>query len=278
VNIPRRFAPLVVCLAACAAAPAQAAAKTETATSGQVTATLTYAHDAKDSSYSDLHLVIQRGGSVALDQAVRSSDCADACWPGAGALDSKSVSVRDLNGDGEPEVVLDLFTGGAHCCLVTQVFALDGATYRLIEHNFADPGYTLKELNGDGVPEFSSGDYRFEYSLASYAGSFVPIQVWRFKDGGFADVTREFPKLIRADSKRHWRYYRKYIGRRAPYNDPGLGALAAWAGDEYLLGHGARVQSELRSALRRGWLNGGFTHGRGTIRALNRLLADSGYR
>jgi hypothetical protein len=150
--------------------------------------------------------------------------------------------------------------------------------YRLIEHNFGDPGYALRDLNGDGVPEFKAADPRFAYAISSFAGSAFPVQIWRFQSGGLVDVTREFPALISADSKRHWKTYRKYIGRRAPYNDAGLGSLAAWAGDEYLLGHGARVQRELRTALRRGWLDGGFTSGRGTLRAVNQLLSEAGYR
>jgi hypothetical protein len=263
-------------------APAAAGAATENASSGQVSATLSYSHNTRDNTYGDLKIVIQRGGAVAFDQPITSEDCAYGCTAVAALAGhgSKSVNVTDLDGDGEPEILVDLFTGGAHCCLITEIFSFDGAaaTYRRLEHNFADPGYTLKDLNGDGTPELRSADFRFAYSLASYAGSSLPPQIWRWRKGTLVDVTREFPDLIRAASKRHWKIYRRYIRNKDPLNDPGLGALAAWAGDEYLLGHGARVQRELRAALGRGWLNGGFTRGRGTIRALNKLLAEAGYR
>jgi hypothetical protein len=277
----RRVTVLVVCLLACLApAQAQAAAQTETATSGQVTAAFSYVQ--RHDEFSDLRLVIQRGGVVALDQRVASPGCEFACWPG-GVVQRKSVRLRDLDGDGEPEVLLDLFTGGAHCCLVLQVFSLnqpvgDVPSYSRSEHNFLDLGYELVDMDHEGTPELRSADGRFAYALSSFAGSAFPIQVWRFRAGALVDVTREFPDLVLADSKHHWRRYRKEIRHRAPYNDAGLGALAAWAGDEYLLGHGDRVQRELRSALRRGWLNGTFTHGRGTVRELNKLLSAAGYR
>lgn len=279
----KRFLGATAVLCAVAfAAPAAAGAATETVSSGQVSATLSYVHNTSDNSYSDMKLVIQRGGTVALDQGIASENCEYGCTAVAALYDdgSKSVKVTDLDGDGEPEVLVDLFTGGAHCCLITKIYAFDGAaaTYRSLEHNFADPGYTLRDLNGDSVPELRSADFRFAYSLASYAGSSMPVQIWRWQNGSLVDVTREFPALIRADSKRNWRRYRKHIRSRAPLNDPGLGALAAWAGDEYLLGHGARVQRELKAALKRRWLSGGFTSGRATIRALNTLLADAGYR
>ena len=272
---------LVIAIASCAA-PAAASAATETATSGPVTATLTY-KQRHDHTFKDLHLKIVRDGVVGLDQAVTSPDCSDQCRPlGPSIGDGSSVAVRDLDGDGEPEVVLDLYTGGAHCCWVTQVFELispgSPPSYAKKERNFLDPGYTLKDLNGDGIPEFRSADGRFAYVISSYAGSGVPIQILRFQNGDFADVTRQFPALIRRDSKHWWKQYRRYIRKRPPDNDPGLGGLAAWAGDEYLLGHGARVERELKAALKRGWLRSSLGSGRRTLRELHAVLDQNGYR
>ena len=42
-------------------------------------------------------------------------------WP-AGRGDSRSIGLRDLDGDGEPEVLLELFSGGANCCLSTLIY------------------------------------------------------------------------------------------------------------------------------------------------------------
>jgi hypothetical protein len=262
-----------------------AGAATETVTSGPVTATFTYTKT-DELTYEDMRLKIVRGGVVGLDAPLASRACEFGCWPGAELFeDGASIKVTDLDGDGEPEVLLDLFTGGAHCCIVTEVYALQGPpattivpSYGRVEHNFLDPGYTLRDLNGDGVPEFQSADGRFAYALSSYAGSGVPVQIWRFQHGDLEDVTGEFPALIRTDSKHWWKVYRRNVRRRPPENDSGLGALAAWAGDEYRLGHGAKVQRELKLALRRGWLDGLFGSGRRAVRNLNTLLRQTGYR
>jgi hypothetical protein len=272
----------LVAVAALLGATAPAAhATTEMATGGAVTATLSYVQT-RDFTYEDLHLKIARGGVVALDAPIVAAGCEYGCWPGSVLYEDRaSVDVLDLDGDGEPEVVVDLFTGGAHCCLIAQIFSSQGGlvpSYARDEHNFLDPGYRLRDLNGDGISEFQSADGRFAYAISSFAGSGMPVQVWRFQRGELIDVTGEFPDLIRADSRYWWKRYRRYASARPPYNDPGLGALAAWAGDEYRLGHGRRVQKELERALRRGWLDSYFGSGRRTVRNLNTLLRETGYR
>ena len=277
-----RAAALLIAAAAMLAGGAPAAGgATETASSGPVTASLSYSRT-PDFTYEDLRLRIERGGVVALDAPIASLDCEYGCWPGSVIYeDRQSVNVTDLDGDDDPEVLVDLYTGGAHCCLLTQIFAPRGASarsYARDEHSFLDAGYTLRDLNADGVVEFRSADGRFAYAISSYAGSGLPIQIWRFQRGSLADVTREFPGLIRADARHWWRRYRRDAPKRPPFNDPGLGALAAWAADEYRLGHGRRVQRELRRALRRGWLDGFFGSGRRTVRNLNALLREVGYR
>jgi hypothetical protein len=279
-----RLTVLAAAAALLIAAPA-ASATTETASGGPVNVTLSYAKKS-DYIFKDLHLKIERGGVVAVDQAVISPDCGDICSPAGPAFGrDSSIQVVDLDGDGEPEVIVDLYTGGAHCCFTSQIYSLISAgpgglapTYAMKEHNFFDPGYTLTDVNGDGIPEFKSADGRFAYAISSYAGSGMPIQILRWQGGDLADVTGEFPALVKSDSKHFWHRYRKYAARKPPYNDPGLGGLAAWAADEYRLGHGARVQRELKAALRRGWLGSVFGSGRSTVRNLNKLLSDAGYR
>ena len=285
--MPRHLTALVAAAALLVTGAPAASAASETSTSGPVTATFSYKQgDEDDLLYRDLRLKIVRGGVVALDAPIVSADCQYGCWLAGPTLEGRSsVHVRDLDADGEPEVIVDLFTGGAHCCLVAQVYALQrgpasdlAPSYSRIEHNFLDPGYSWDDLDGDGVAEFVSADGRFAYAVSSFAGSGFPVQVWRYEDGRFTDVTREFPALVREDSDRQWRVYRTYRRLEPPGNDPALGALAAWAGDEYLLGHGRRVQRELRRALRSGLLDGFFGSGKRTVRNLNRLLAQAGYR
>jgi hypothetical protein len=248
---------------------------------GPVHATLTYREGLGGPlPYFDLKLAIARSGTIFYEQPVASHYCPSGCVPepiGSGPSKSSPLAVSDLEGNGEPDVVLELSTGGAHCCTITQVFSLDPGTmtYRLTEHDFGDPGALLTDVAGNGQLEFESADDRFAYEFTSYAYSGLPLQIWRFHEGGFIDVTSEFPKLIAADAKRQLKYF--LANRRQGL---GLGFIAAWAGDEYLLGHRTKVASKLAAEARLHHLRSAeriTPSGQAFIERLKHFLKKTGY-
>src|SRR4051794_1934243 len=111
--LPVAFALVLLPLSALAVA---AQSQTEWDSHGQVSAEFYYEHGGERFESRDLWLAIDRGDQTLHDEAVSVSGCAEPwCWPG-GFGQRPSVRVRDLDADGEPEVLLDLFSGGAHCC------------------------------------------------------------------------------------------------------------------------------------------------------------------
>jgi hypothetical protein len=167
-------------------------------------------------------------------------------------------------------VLLDLFTGGAHCCLLTQVFAFDGSTYRKVtEHDWADAGYRLTDIDGDGTPEFKSADARFAYRFAAFAFSGFPIRILHWRDHRFADATGRFRKLVRKDARRWMRIY-----RHADFEPQG--ALAPWAADQYRLGHRRYARRVVRRAVTTGKLHT-MLGAQSFPRRLDRTLRRWGY-
>ncbi len=265
-------------LAACAgvlAAPAAASAKTQTAHAGGVSASFSYT--GRFPGYSRERLQIRRAGRVAYDAPVASSYCNPKfpCDPGAGSGSAPSVHVLDLESDRRPDVVLDLFTGGAHCCTVEQVFRLDRATgtYVKAERNFGDPGARIRDLRRDGRLEFVSADDSFAYAFTDFADSGFPVQILTFRGGRFVDVTRQYPALIRADAGRWLRLFKHHL-------DDGVGLIAAYAADEDLLGRYGLVRNTLARELRKGDLRslGGGPGGSRFVHALQKFLRQHGYR
>jgi hypothetical protein len=199
-------------------------------------------------------------------------------FSGAG---EKSIATRDLDGDGEPEVLVALYSGGAHCCTISTIWGFDAATgaYTRLRHNWLDAGYRLRDVGRDGTLEFDSRDARFAFAFAPYAFSWLPVQVYRWRDGKLVDVTRKFPKLLRRDAKRAFRTYRR-VRREKDANVRGV--LAGYAADKYRLGQRRRANRALRRALRRGDLDKAYAFdsgpfGRKYIKRLKRLLKRYGY-
>ncbi len=191
---------LITALACCGSAGARTSKpRTQTASApiaggATVSATLTYTpHGYYDTG---IALSITRAGRNVLSERVDAKPCRSYCAVGAG----KAVHVVDLAGSGEPEVFVDLYTGGAHCCSITRFFTYDAASdrYRASQHDWGDPGYRLKTLGGQAV--FETADDRFAYAFTDFAGSGLPLELLRFNGAKLVDVTTQFPALIARDA------------------------------------------------------------------------------
>ncbi len=82
----------------------------------------------------DPRLVVARGGATLFDASPiadgRTSLESAASSPRASA--HAPLQVVDLDGDGEPEVLVDAYTGGAHCCALTEILRFTGDGVRLV--------------------------------------------------------------------------------------------------------------------------------------------------
>lgn len=251
-----------------------AALHRQTATAGGVAATFTFRGSAP--LVKDAHLTIVSGGQKVYDRNVTSPACGTQCGPGAVANGAPSIRFVPLETGGAPDLVLELYSGGANCCFVDQVFSPDPSTgtYVKTEHNFASAGALVKRLAPDHRFAFVSADDSFKYEFTDGADSGEPIQIWHFAPGSFIDVTRQHPGLIRDDASFWLRLFNHHLSN-------GVGLIAAWAADQELLGHDRLVQSTLRTEAARGQLRdgtSGIASGRRFISALNRFLSRQRYK
>lgn len=256
--------------------PASAAmAITKTVQSGAVRAQLSYQEAESDfPRFTDLHLKIIRNGQTLIDQPVPESE---GSWPLVG-LDSdwakerekSSFQVQDLDADGEPEVLADFFTGGAHCCTYSLIYRYNPTqkTYSVLNQFWGNGGYQMKNLDKDRVPEFHSRDDRFAYAFGSYAGSGYPLQIWQYRQGKMVDVTRQYPQLIYNDAYQWWQIYTE--NREQDTIEFGKGPLAAYLADKYLLGQGQDGWRRVRQAYQGSDRQKFFTE-------LRQFLQENGY-
>lgn len=271
----RRVLAILSVTAICLSAAPVALATTETASSGTVTATFKFL--GKVPKFHGLRLTISRSGTVVYDQPVVAKFCGKLCWPGQGAIRSSSVHVVDLEGTGDPDVVLDLYSGGAHCCTVEQVFSFDPATttYVKTEQVFGDPDAKIVDLRHNGHFEFLTADDAFAYEFTDFAASGLPIEILTFANRHFTDVTSSYPKLIAKDARLWLRAFKAQAKQQYPDS---VGLIAAWAADEDRLGHTKLVARYLHQQAVAGHLNAPFAAG-GTrfVAKLQKFLHRHGY-
>lgn len=262
--------------------PSHAVAATDEVASGPVAASLTY--ETQDFGARDVRIRVRREGTLLVDDAGPGSggSCSRACqFRPLNAGRESSVFLRDLDGDPEREVLIEFFTGGANCCLMSRIYDFDAARgrYRRIDRNWETSSHRgARDLGGDGVFEFLSGDARFKYRFGCGACGPPPIRIFRLREGRLRDVTRRFRPAIRRDLRMQAKLFRRTRKDRLLAR----GTLAPLIADRYLLGQGGRARRTLDDALRRGYLRGtrgdGIPDGRAYVRALLRFLRRTGYR
>ena len=264
------LAVLVAALASPAATPAEVVKRVER---GGVAATFSY-RIAGDTVTEPRMRIVRRGREL-VDVPLRRVGCGGCpTWRPAGPL-----RVRSLDGDAEPEVSIDLYTGGAHCCTYTVVWRYDGARYLRTLAWWGNAGYRLAQLDRGRALELVSADDRFASAFTAYAASSSPIRIWTFDRGRLVDVTRRFPRVVERDARRQWELYREI--RRGEHREV-RGVLAAWLADQYLLGRAASGRRTLEAAYARGELGraervDGYPAGRAYLRKLLAFLSAKGY-
>jgi hypothetical protein len=269
----RRGVAILCALVGLAVNAGVASATTQSAHTGEVTATFTFT--GKFPNYKNERLVITRAGHVAYDQPVASKFC-DPCAPLSALTRHSSVHVVDLEHTGQPDVMLDLYSGGAHCCTVEQIFSFDAVSgsYVGTERNFGDPLVRIVDLAHNGRHELLTADDRFAYAFTDFAFSGLPIEIFRFSAGRFTDVTRHYRGAIARDAARWLGAFR----RLAPRYQDSVGVIAAWAADEDLLGHSKLVRTYLAQQATAGHLNAPFAaRGKKFVAKLQRFLHARGY-
>ena len=268
---------LAVALGAVLAASAAAAPKphAERAQSGDVEAVFSYTYDRAKFRFGRQRLTIVRLGETRFSARLRKPPLGGFNAQPARYFEHRpSISISDLDGDGEPEVVLDLYWGGAHCCWYTQIYRyVDGrARYRTNVHIWGNFSYVLADLEHDGRQELVTRDNRFSYAFSSFADSRWPVRILRYRQGGMTIVTRQYASEIRRDATALWH---EAMSREKTRSNQGV--IAAWAADQCMLGRCTQAFTTIDRLSRTGRIHGERTRV-AYERRLRAFLARTGYR
>jgi hypothetical protein len=90
----------------------------------------------------------------------------------------------DVNGDGIPDLVINGWSGGAHCCFTSWILSL-GDDFRIMaEVTGGDSEPVFRDADGDPAIEVEVVDWAFAYWPGSFAGSPATRVVLDWTEGG----------------------------------------------------------------------------------------------
>jgi hypothetical protein len=113
---------------------------------------------------------------------------------GRGEIETACV---DLTGDTQPELIIQTYTGGAHCCFEIFVYQLQPKFQRLLRFEAGNAGgFKVQRLGARIVLELGDDSFAY-YGDLCYACSPARLPLAACYSGGrFGDCTRQFPQLI----------------------------------------------------------------------------------
>jgi hypothetical protein len=107
-------------------------------------------------------------------------------------LDIDPISGRDISGDGQPDLVVVAYSGGAHCCWTYSIYSL-GADPRLVTriHNERDIAF-IQRPEGH-IIYLKTQDGRFDYfDGLCHACNVFPLVFLRLQGDSLKDASSEF--------------------------------------------------------------------------------------
>lgn len=174
-----------------------------------------------------------------------------------------ALCVIALQRERHPAVMIEGFSGGAHCCEEPVIYLFNGREDRYVKAvdmsplNFKDPH--AFDYNAGFTPVVAgsrvllrTGDDVFAYAFDCYACSAIPIVLDSVGPDGLSDVTLQHPSLVAANAATIWKSAQSST---TEFGAGAFGILPAWVADECALGRGATAWAVIERLQRQGKLS-----------------------
>jgi hypothetical protein len=121
---------------------------------------------------------------------------------------------HDLTGEGHPEAVIHVYTGGAHCCFATVAYDLGSTLTKVLEKPPSNCDGAFQDMDDDGIAEYATCDDLFAYTYCAYAGSPMVLVVMGYDPAqGYVPASPRFAAFYVEAIERHL--------EQAEYGKPG---------------------------------------------------------
>ncbi len=105
---------------------------------------------------------------------------------------SEPVVVRDLTGDGIVDVIVEEWSGGAHCCYTYDIYALFPSRPKRIWHKYLGNGHLEVKFPKKGLPQLLV-ENESDYLSSKGDLNAMPLDVYQWRKGAFRLIRKSVP-------------------------------------------------------------------------------------
>lgn len=110
-----------------------------------------------------------------------------------------TINAFDFNGDGKKNIIIGVYTGGAHCCVMCFIGVMENGKFYIPDTLFlGNSWYNIEDIDKDGTLEINSSTDMLAYAFTNYAETRFPPRIYRIKKNKFKNVTKEYPDIVNA--------------------------------------------------------------------------------
>ncbi|MDA0803699.1 MAG: hypothetical protein O2819_08115 [Planctomycetota bacterium] len=92
----------------------------------------------------------------------------------------------DITGDGVADIIIEDYSGGAHCCYTVWIFeAMPDGSMRQSLDMVTFMAHGFEDVNADGILELITADYAYAYAFTGYASLDYPTLIYAYRGGEY---------------------------------------------------------------------------------------------
>ena len=104
----------------------------------------------------------------------------------------------DFNKDGNKTILINTYTGGAHCCNILLACKIKNDKLLTTDTLYMADSYPeIEDLDKNGKMEITGYNMMFAYAFTNFAESRAPEVVYTVENGKFKEVTKNYPVRLR---------------------------------------------------------------------------------
>jgi hypothetical protein len=133
-----------------------------------------------------------------------------------------SIKTYNFKGEDVKQILIEYYTGGAHCCTYTYIGEIKNNKFHIIDSLFwGNGGFEVKDLDNDGVMEIIGSNDMFAYAFTNYSETRFPTVIYRLENGKFKLINEEFSEIIEKEIKSFKDDVREFVntGYQCPKSD-----------------------------------------------------------